>query len=166
MPKRQVILIAHDVRSAQNVGSLIRTAEGMGAAKFIASGYTPYPMLKNDPRLPHLAERLTRQISKTSLGAERALPIEATSQLAAFLNQLKKDGYMVIGLEQTPDSINLKEFQPPSKIALIVGNEVSGLPKAVLALCQQIVEIPMKGTKESFNVSVAAAVALYHFELV
>ncbi len=71
-----IILIAHNIRSTHNVGSLFRTAEGFGVNKIILSGYSPYPKVQNDPRLPHIYEKLTDQIHKTALGAEEMVPFE------------------------------------------------------------------------------------------
>src|SRR2546430_11852145 len=97
---RSIILIAHNLRSCHNVGSLLRTAEGLGIEKVILSGYTPYPMHTNDRRLPHLAQKITKQIHKTALGAEETLAWEHHADLLPVLARLKKRGYAVAGLEQ------------------------------------------------------------------
>ena len=157
MPK--IVLILHNIRSTHNVGSIFRTAEGLGVSKIILSGYTPYPTLPNDTRLPHIREKLTAQIHKTALGAEQMVPFEYTDTLD--LGTLTLAGYRVVALEQSPRSVNLRDYTPPPKIALLLGEEVHGIPPELLAQCQDITEIPMRGKKESFNVSVAAAIALY-----
>ena len=87
------------------------------------------------------------------------VPFEYMEQLD--LPALKHAGYRVIGLEQSPKSIILKDYHPPQKVALLLGEEVNGIPSNLLAQCDDIIEIPMKGKKESFNVSVAAAIAIY-----
>ena len=104
----EIIVIAHNIRSTHNVGALFRTAEGFGINKIILSGYTPYPTLKNDTRLPHISEKLTAQIHKTALGAEVLVPFEY--QETINLSSLKKEGYTVLGLEQAPNSHLLPHY--------------------------------------------------------
>ena len=159
---RRIILVAHNVRSAHNVGSLLRTAEGLGVEKVILSGYTPYPNITNDPRLPHLAHKIHRQISKTSLGAEEMVALEAVEDIQTALDRLHANGFILGALEQAPGSVPLPDYTPPDKVALIVGNEVKGLEAAVLDRVDLTIEIPMLGQKESFNVVQAAAMALYY----
>lgn len=155
----EILVILHNIRSTHNVGSVFRTAEGFGVSKIMLSGYTPYPTVANDSRLPHIREKLTTQIHKTALGAEAMVPFEYMEQLD--LTALKHAGYRIIGLEQSPKSIILKDYHLPQKVALLLGEEVNGIPSNLLAQCDDIIEIPMKGKKESFNVSVAAAIAIY-----
>lgn len=162
----EVIVIAHNIRSTHNVGALFRTAEGFGVKKIILSGYTPYPAISSetkkgirDPRLPHITEKLTSQIHKTALGAETLVPFEY--QEVPDIKALKRDGYRIVGLEQAPKSVLLPEYRTPAKLALILGEEVYGIPDELLKQCEDIIEIPMVGQKESFNVSVAAGIALY-----
>jgi len=155
----EIIVIAHNIRSTHNVGAIFRTAEGFGINKIILSGYTPYPTLAKDSRLPHISEKLTSQIHKTALGAEDLVPFEYTE--LPPLDELKEQGYRIVGLEQADRSINLNDYQPPKKIALLIGEEVHGIEAALLEQCEDILEIPMLGKKESFNVSVATGIALY-----
>ncbi len=155
----EIILLLHNIRSTHNVGSIFRTAEGFGIRKIILSGYTPYPTLPGDTRLPHIREKLTNQIHKTALGAETMVPFEYTDTLQ--LGTLQLAGYRVVGLEQSPRSVLLADYVAPQKIALLLGEEVHGIEPALLDQCQDIIEIPMRGKKESFNVSVAAAIAMY-----
>jgi 23S rRNA (guanosine2251-2'-O)-methyltransferase len=159
----KLILIAHNVRSAHNVGSLLRTAEGLGIKQVCLTGYTPYPLsVDNDERLPHLAQKIDRQIVKTALGAEKQVPWRHETELEKVLIELRDHGFTIAGLEQSPHSVTLPSFTPPPKLALIVGREVEGIESAILKLCDLILEIPMSGQKESFNVAQAAAMALYH----
>lgn len=160
---RSILLIAHNLRSCHNVGSLLRTAEGLGVTKVWLTGYTPYPASSDDNRLPHIAEKVTKQIHKTALGAENNIQWEYIHDLSLLITALKHDGFKIIGLEQTDDAIPLRDFLPPAKLALLVGNEVEGLDQSALSACDHHVEIPMFGKKESFNVVQAAAMALYHF---
>lgn len=157
---RQVVLIAHDIRSTHNVGSLLRTAEGLGVECVYLTGYTPYPAHPGDRRLGHLAAKIDRQIHKTALGAEHSQPWQH-AELTEVIDQLIAQGYTVAALEQTPQSHNLNDYRLPSKIAFLVGNEVTGLTAEVLPRAQLHLQIPMYGQKESFNVAQAAAMALY-----
>jgi tRNA G18 (ribose-2'-O)-methylase SpoU len=159
---RSLVLIAHNLRSTHNVGSLFRTADGLSVDKVILTGYTPYPRLAKDPRLPHLAAKIDRQIAKAALGAEKTVQFEHFTEVELAFHELKQAGYETVALEQAPKSIALPDFQPTDKVALVVGREVEGLEPAVLKLCDRVVEIPMLGKKESYNVAQAAAMALYH----
>lgn len=159
---RNIVLVVHNVRSAHNVGSLLRTADGLGIEQVYLTGYTPFPVMKNDPRLPHLVQKADRQIHKTALGAENLINWQHEPDIAKLVKDLVARGYSVAALEQTKKSINLSDFKPADRQVLIVGNEVGGLDKSVLEHCDQHVQIPMSGRKESFNVSIAAAIALYH----
>ena len=160
---RQIVLIAHNVRSTHNVGSLFRTAEGLGAEHIYLTGYTPYPEEDDDERLPHLAQKITTQIDKTALGAHEMLLWEHQTNIEVVIHDLRQHGFQVVALEQAKEAVQLPKFRPPEKVALLVGREVEGIEPEVLALCDQIVEVPMFGSKESFNVVQAAAMALYHF---
>jgi 23S rRNA (guanosine2251-2'-O)-methyltransferase len=159
---RQIIVIAHNLRSCHNVGSLLRTAEGLGADQVILSGYTPYPLMADDSRLPHISHKINRQISKTALGAENTITWSHQPDLLPVLGQLQADGWIVAAIEQAADSIALPGFDPPAKLALVVGREVEGIEPDILAAVDTILEIPMYGSKESFNVVQAAAMTLYH----
>ena len=164
MPKTdtELILVLHNIRSTHNVGSLFRTAEGFGVTKIVLSGYTPYPLLEKDTRLPHIAQKLHAQIKKTALGAEAMVPFEFVGEaIVPTLTSLKTEGYRIVGLEQDERSIMLPAYSAPDKLVLLLGEEVEGIEPALRALCDDLIEIPMRGRKESFNVSVAAGVALY-----
>jgi len=155
----EIIVVAHNIRSTHNVGSIFRTCEGFGVARLILSGYTPYPSLKHDNRLPHITEKLSAQIHKTALGAEAMVPFE--HQDTPDLATLARAGYEIIALEQSSISVNLRNYHPPDKIVLLLGEEVHGIPNELLEQCSVTLEIPMYGAKESFNVSVATGIALY-----
>lgn len=155
----EIIVIAHNIRSAHNVGSVLRTCEGFGVSRVILSGYTPYPTLENDPRLPHVAAKLTKDIHKTALGAEHLVSYE--HQAEPDFQALRNRGFVIVGLEQDLRSVPLPEYSPPQKAALLLGEEVNGIADELRDECDTMLEIPMKGKKESFNVSVAAGIALY-----
>lgn len=154
----EITVIVHNIRSAHNVGAIFRTAEGFGVHQLILSGYTPYPAHDADARLPHIARKITDQIHKVALGAETMVPFEYHEDLDAWLDNATLPVY---ALEQTSDSINLSDFKPPEKFALLLGEEVNGIEPRYLDRCKAAIEIPMRGQKESFNVSVAAGIALY-----
>lgn len=156
---KDFIVIAHNIRSTHNVGAIFRTCEGLGITKLILSGYTPYPATADDTRLPHLTNKLSAQIHKTALGAESLVPFEY--QPVPDIAELKKNGYVIAGLEQDKRSIPLPTYKPPKKAVLLLGEEVNGMDKSLRDACDILLEIPMYGKKESFNVSVAAGIALY-----
>ena len=159
-----IIVLAHNIRSTHNVGAIFRTADGFGVKEIIFSGYTPYPTTKRDNRLPHIREKITRDIHKTALGAEETVPFRIVD--APPLAELKAAGYTVVALEQSENSTPLQHYKTPPKVALLLGEEVSGITNELLSACDVTVEIPMVGEKESFNVSVAAAIALYQIAVV
>ena len=162
MAPRQIVVIAHDIRSTHNVGSLLRTCEGLGVNHVYFTGYTPYPQLPNgDTRLPHIARKLDSQIHKTALDAEKLVPWTATTDIVACIATLHSQGYTVVALEQAVGSIVLPEYHPSERTALLLGREVEGIEPELLKLCDDTLEIPMLGSKESFNVVQATAMALY-----
>lgn len=161
---RSIVLIAHNLRSCHNVGSLLRTAEGLGVQKVWLTGYTSYPLQENDSRLPHIARKLDSQIHKTALGAEELVDWQRTDNLEPVVADLRVRGYVIAALEQAKNSVKLPDYGAPDKIALLVGREVEGIEAGVLELCDVTLEIPMSGQKESFNVVQAAAMALFHIK--
>ncbi|MBI2008004.1 TrmH family RNA methyltransferase [Candidatus Saccharibacteria bacterium] len=158
----RIVLIVHDVRSAHNVGSILRSADGFNVNCVYLTGYTPYPAMANDKRLPHIARRASEQIAKTALGAEKTLKWQHRSDIFELISRLKKEGYLLAALEQTDQALRLPEFKAKDNIALIVGSEIGGIKSDLLKAVDIHLVIPMLGGKESFNVSVASAVALYH----
>lgn len=161
----ELILALHNIRSTYNVGAILRTAEGFGVKSAIFSGYTPTP-LPASKALPHIADKETAAIHKTALGAEEMVPSEWSGNIEATLNDLKARGYTIIGLENNLKdarlhSLNEQGLILPEKAVLLLGEEVHGIPAELLPLIDLFLEIPMKGKKESFNVSVATGIALY-----
>ncbi|MDD5623107.1 MAG: RNA methyltransferase [Candidatus Peribacteraceae bacterium] len=144
----KILLLAHNIRSLWNVGSLFRTSDAFAVEKLYLTGYTAAP-----PR---------RELSKTALGAETSVPWEQCPDPAKVIARLQKQGWTIVALEQAKKAVNLTKYQPSSKVCLIVGHEVLGVPKELLRLCDDIVHIPMHGRKESLNVAVAAGIALHH----
>jgi 23S rRNA (guanosine2251-2'-O)-methyltransferase len=162
MQPRDIVVIAHDIRSTHNIGSLLRTCEGIGVSRLFFTGYTPYPRLDSgDTRLPHIADKLTQQIHKTALDAETLVPWSHLESVDACRSDLKALGFTVVALEQSPGSVSLPNYDSPDKVALLLGREVEGIEPELLRLCDATIEIPMLGKKESFNVVQAAAMCMY-----
>ncbi|MDB5178915.1 MAG: methyltransferase [Patescibacteria group bacterium] len=154
-------LILSDIRSAQNVGAILRTADACRVELVYACGYTPYPIVKADTRPAHIAASNTRAIAKTALGAERTVPVLHFPDTASAISEARSEGFNISIIEQAEDSLNLYHYQPTGPTALVLGNEVTGVAAAELAQADTILELPMLGAKESLNVSVAAGIALY-----
>lgn len=159
---QKIILICHNIRSCNNVGSLLRTADGIGIQTVYLTGYSPYPLQKNDKRLPHLARKIHARIQKTALGAEKTARWVHEPEIFTVIAGLREEGYMVAALEQTDKSVDITGWRAPAKTAVLVGRETEGVEPEVLAACDTVLEIPMLGQKESYNVVQATAMALYH----
>lgn len=144
---RSIRLVAHNIRSLWNVGSFFRTGDAFNVEKIYLTGYTGTP-----PRT---------EISKTSLGADEWLPWEHAEDPAMVLKDLKEEGWTIAALELTPNAVDLQAYEPPEKICLLLGHEVTGVPDELLGLCDVSIQIPMLGKKESLNVAVAAGIALH-----
>lgn len=163
---KRIVLIINNIRSTHNVGSIMRTADGFGVKQIYFTGYTPYPGSKNDNRLPHISSKLSSQIHKTALGAENTIKWSHSPNIHNLINQLKSDNYEIIALEQNTKSISINEYYSSNNVAIILGNEVSGIDDNLLQLCDTVVEIPMFGKKESFNVVQATAIMLYQIRVI
>ena len=146
-------VILHNVRSSHNVGAIFRSSDGAGVAKIYLTGYTPAPRDRFG--------RPVAEIVKTSLGASAMVPWVQSADIVPVLAELKADGVTIVAIEQAAGSVSLFDFVPPENVAYIFGNEITGVTPDVLALCDQIVEIPMMGQKESLNVSVTAGIVLF-----
>lgn len=162
----QLIVVLHNIRSTYNVGAIIRTAEGLGVKSVTLSGYTPRVHDKN--LLPHLRAKLDKEIHKTALGAEDLLEVYSSDDIFTQLKELKKQGWQVVGLENNITSDKLISLNNQGlksrisdKVVLILGEEVHGIEYSLYDIIDLFIEIPMKGQKESFNVSVAAGIAMY-----
>lgn len=151
--KQENILILNDIRSVENVGAMFRTSDAAGIDKIFVTGYTPTPLDRFG--------RKRNDFHKSALGAEDFVKWEQKKDVIALIKKLKKEGYIIIGIEQAPNSVNYKKVKLQNKNAFIVGTEVTGIPKSILKHCDIIAEIPMKGKKESLNVSVALGVVLF-----
>ena len=162
----KMIVVLHNIRSTYNVGAILRTAEGLGMSRVILSGYTPRVHDKN--LLPHLREKLDREIHKTALGAEDMLDVYSSDDIFSLLNDYKKDGWQIVGLENNISDVPLYLLNDEKlsekisdKVILVLGEEVDGIDQKLYNQIDLFIEIPMVGKKESFNVSVAAGIAMY-----
>ena len=149
--KNRVVIVCDNLRSAHNVGAVFRTADGFAFESIHLCGITVAPP-NND-------------IHKSALGAEFTVPFTKWEKTVDCLQQLKKDGFQIIALEQTDNSILLTDYvyNTNMPVALVLGNEVKGVSPEALQHCDAAIEIPMAGTKHSFNVSVAAGILMWEF---
>lgn len=157
----EIVLLLHNIRSIHNVGSIMRTAEGFGLKSVVFSGYTPHPRVENDSRLPHIIEKIERELHKTALDAEKLLSVRYCDDPLAVVTEFRQAGYQILALEQSPSSVNLRNFKLHQPALVILGEEVQGIPPELLTIADTTLEIPMNGQKESFNVSVATGICLY-----
>jgi len=152
---KDIIVVLDNIRSGYNVGSILRTSEFLGIKNIIGLGITPLP--------PH------KEVTKTSLGAEKKLIVERHFRFKDLVKKLKKERYIIVAIEQSKSSIPYYKFKKKNKkLALVLGNELRGIDKKHLKLCDCILEIPKIGEiKESLNVSIAFSIVLSYlvFEL-
>ncbi|NND77699.1 MAG: RNA methyltransferase [Flavobacteriales bacterium] len=147
--KFPVVLVLENVRSLNNIGSMFRTADACGIASIYLAGFTAKP--------PH------KDINKTAIGATESVDWKYFENITDALDDLKKTDHVVYAVEQTEGSIKLNEmdWQTSEKIALVMGNELTGVEQSTIDLCDGTIEIPQFGTKHSFNVSVCAGLVLW-----
>jgi tRNA G18 (ribose-2'-O)-methylase SpoU len=159
----KITVIAHDVRSVHNVGSIFRTADAAGVEKIFLCGITPAPLDR--------FKEVRADFVKVALGAEKYIPWESAPTTAAVIKRLKKEGYKIFALEQSKRSApyykeaarlaRAPRKNADARVAIIVGNEVKGLPPSILCAADRILEIPMLGKKESLNVAVAFGIVVF-----
>ncbi|MBI5138869.1 MAG: TrmH family RNA methyltransferase [Candidatus Vogelbacteria bacterium] len=148
----ELCLILHNIRSVYNVGAIFRTADACGVAKIYLTGYTPTPLDRFG---------LSRKdLHKAALGAEKSVAWEQIKSPTRLVLRLKSEGLEILALEQSPKSVDYKNSELTKSSALIIGNEVRGVSESLLEKCDKILEIPMRGKKESLNVSVATGILL------
>ncbi len=153
----EIYLALHNIRSTHNVGAIFRTADATKVTKIYISGITPAPIDRFG--------RERKDIVKASLGAEKTVEWGNTEDLLMLIKKLKKEKVKIVAIEQDKRSIDYKEIRKNMKIGervlIILGNEIKGISSEILSECDLIAEIPMHGSKESLNVSVAAGIVLY-----
>ena len=148
-PRLGFHVILNNVRSAYNVGSIFRSADGAGVGKIWLCGITGYPP--------------NREIAKTALGAELQVPWSYKEDAVSVIKELKKQGYQIVLLEQAQKSVAYLDFKPRAPVGLVIGNEIDGVCEKIIEYCDAAVEIEMAGLKNSLNVSVAFGIVAYHF---
>lgn len=141
-------IIAHNIRSLFNVGTIFRTSDALGVDKIYLTGYTGHPPAS--------------QIAKVALGSENTVPWEYQPNISRLLSKLKKQGVKIVALELGQGAIVYNKFKPEFPLALLLGNEVRGVSKPLLQKVDQTIYLPMHGQKESLNVGVAMGVAGYY----
>jgi tRNA G18 (ribose-2'-O)-methylase SpoU len=151
--KNEISVLLHNIRSSYNVGSIFRTCDAIGVDRIYISGYTPTPKDRFG-----LARK---DVAKVALGAEKNIAWQEIKNPKKLLTGLKEKGVKIIALEQAENSVDYKKVKITSDTIFIVGNEVDGVEKNILALAEIVAEIPMSGKKESLNVSVAFGVAMF-----
>ena len=155
LPQIGVVVVLDNIRSAHNVGSAFRTCDSFKIDKLWLCGICAAPP--------------SAEIHKSALGAEDSVPWEHSDSTMSIVNRLRSEGYTIISVEQTVNSVSLEKFSPEfdkdKKYALIFGNEVDGVDQRVVDASDMTLEIPQFGTKHSLNVSVSVGVILWHFTL-
>ena len=151
MEKLPVVVVLDNVRSAQNVGAFFRTGDAFGVERIALCGITATPP--------------SREIHKSSLGAEFTVAWEYYSSTAQAVAQLKEQGYTLLAIEQVEGAVmlNCLAVDRSKKYALVFGNELSGVEQTVVDMCDGAIEIPQVGTKHSINVSVCGGVVMWKF---
>ena len=151
--KNKVFVLLHDIRSVHNVGSMWRTANAAGVTKIFLSGYTPSPVDRFG--------RERKDFAKVALNSQKTVAWESVENPASLIKKLKREGFYVVAIEQAKNSVDYKKVKIKKPVLFLVGNEVEGIPQKLLNLADVVAEIPMKGDKESLNVSVAFGIALF-----
>lgn len=152
---QQKYIFLDNIRSALNVGSIFRSADGAGVEKIYLGGYTPTPTDRFG--------RVQEEIKKTSLGASETVGWESVTEDAApaLLARLKTEGFEIVVVEQVRVAISIYDFKAVQKVCYIFGNEIAGVRPELLDVADTIVHIPMRGKKESLNVGVVAGIAIF-----
>lgn len=146
--KDPVIVLLDNVRSLHNVGSVFRTCDAMAVEKLYLCGITAKP--------PH------REIQKTAIGATESVNWEYMDDAISIIHRYKKEGYTIISVEQTSNSIALGNYNwKNEKVLLVFGNEIDGVHQKIIDLSDFSLEIPQWGTKHSFNITVSAGIVLW-----
>lgn len=158
---RRIVVLAHNLRSVFNVGSVLRTSDVFAVERVYVTGFTPYPSQPGDDRDPALQAQLTKRMAKSAAGAEHTMPVTHQADVYALVESLRAGGYTVAGLEIDAGAVPLLDYRPTDRIALLLGDEVRGIDAPLRERCDVLLQIPMYGKKGSLNVSVAAGIALY-----
>ncbi len=150
----EIAVLLHNMRSAHNVGSIFRTADAACISRIYLAGYTPAPRDRFG--------RVQKQIAKVALGAEKSVLWEHAVSSRTVISRLKREGWTIVGVEQDARAHDYRRCRAKGKTLFVFGNEVRGISKSMRDACDELIEIPMHGRKESLNVSVAAGIILFN----
>lgn len=151
--RKEIFLLLYNIRSVYNVGSMWRTANAAGVSQIFLSGYTPTPLDRFG------IER--KDFVKVALNSQKSVAWDYVKNSASFVKRLKKEGFYIVAIEQAKNSVDYKKVKIRRPVLFLVGNEVGGITRKLLNLADIVAEIPMKGDKESLNVSIAFGIALF-----
>ena len=156
-------VICDNIRSLENIGSIFRTADALGISKIFLCGYTAKPPVGESIENFLKRKGIVDRLNKTALGAEQTVAFEYCESVIKLIKKLRLQNskISILALEQDKKSIDYTKFKPRFPLALILGNEVDGVNKKTLSLCDKIIELPMAGSKESLNVAVSFGIAGY-----
>lgn len=157
--EKDFFIILDNIRSLENIGSIFRTSDALGVSKIYLCGISGKAPLGETQE--NFLKRKGAIATKTALGAENTVLFEYHKSTLSLIKKLKKIKIQIVALEQAPKSIYYTKFKPRFPLALILGNEVAGVSKKVLSLCDKVIELPMRGKKESLNVAVSFGIAGY-----
>jgi tRNA G18 (ribose-2'-O)-methylase SpoU len=159
---KSVVFVADNVRSLENVGSIFRTADGLGASEVICVGISSYPDRGElDTRRPWLRLKNHKAIAKTALSGIE-MPFRYFATPLETVEYLRSGGYFVVCVEQSEKSVDLgSSYTLQAPLAIVIGHELDGVSREFLDAADLVVEIPMQGKGISFNVSVSAGIAGY-----
>ena len=147
LKKKPIVIVLDNIRSAHNVGSIFRTSDAFLIKKIILCGITPTPP--------------SNEIRKSALGSTNSVEWVKEEETGIAINQLKKEGYYIVGVEQVEKATEIQKFQNNKPIALVFGHEVNGISQEIIDTCDEIIEIPQYGTKHSLNISVCAGIVMW-----
>ena len=145
--KKPIIIVLDNIRSAHNVGSIFRTSDAFLIEKLILCGITPTPP--------------SNEIRKSALGSTNSVEWVKKEETGIAINQLKKEGYYIVGVEQVEKATEIQKFQNNKPIALVFGHEINGISQEIIDTCDEVIEIPQYGTKHSLNISVCAGIVMW-----
>lgn len=160
---REIILIADNIRSTHNVGSMFRTADAFAVKELSLTGISPTPPREKDERLPHVVKKSEAAINKVALGSEKTVSFRYFKRTTDAIEFYKDKGFVIYAIEQSDKSTELSKeaFKDSKRVALVIGTETTGIDDDSIELCDKILEMSMLGTKESLNASVMTGIALF-----
>lgn len=162
LKRNPVSFILHNIRSLENVGLFFRLADALLIEKIYLTGYTGYPRMKNDPREERIIAHAEKEILKTAIKLVPFVPWEHDENVLSLLSSLRNLSYQIVGVEQTDQSIDYRQANYKTPVALLFGHERTGVEDELLQKCDFVVHIPMLGMGNSHNVAVSATIIVNH----